>query len=94
MVEFSQFLLLALAITLSFFAVRVDDDFKFLHRIHELASRPRLVITAVACVTVLGCFAVAGIFREPAPRVHDEFSYLLMSNTLASGHASNPSPPL
>jgi hypothetical protein len=28
------------------------------------------------------------------PRIHDEFSYLLLSNTLASQHISSPSPPL
>jgi hypothetical protein len=28
------------------------------------------------------------------PRIHDEFSYVLMGETLASGHVTNPSPPL
>jgi hypothetical protein len=94
MVELFQFLLVFLAVTLTVFVVRVADDSNLLRRIHQIASRPPLFISAIACVTFLSCIAVSGILHEPVPLVHDEFSYLLMSNTLASAHVSNPSPPL
>jgi hypothetical protein len=94
MVEFFQSLLVVLAITLSLFGVGFAGDSRLFRTIHKIASRPRLVISAIACLTIFGCIAVAGILYEPVPRIHDEFSYELMSNTLASGHVSNPSPPL
>jgi hypothetical protein len=34
------------------------------------------------------------VFHEPAPRIHDEFSYFLMGDTLTQGHAATPAPPL
>jgi hypothetical protein len=37
---------------------------------------------------------VAFALHEPVPRIHDEFSYLLLSETLTHGHISNPAPPL
>jgi hypothetical protein len=94
MVEFFQFLFLALAIALPILGIGITDDSRLLGRIQPIAAKRRLVISAIACLTLLGCIAAAGLLHEPVPRIHDEFSYLLMSNTLASQHVSNPSPPL
>src|SRR5437899_963793 len=94
MVEFFQFLLVALAIALPLLGVGTAEDPRLFGRIQQIAAKRRLVISAIGCLTLLGCVAVAGLLHEPVPRVHDEFSYVLMSNTLASGHVSNPSPPL
>jgi hypothetical protein len=94
MVEFFQFLLVALAAAYPLFGVGLPDNSRLLGRIRQIAGKRRLVISTIGCLTLLGCIALAGLLHEPAPRVHDEFSYVLMSNTLVSGHVSNPSPPL
>lgn len=49
---------------------------------------------AVAGVTFTACLLTSVILHEPVPRVHDEFSYLVMSNTFTDGHLSNPTPPV
>lgn len=48
---------------------------------------------AVSVFTFLGSLCVVGVLHTPVPRINDEFSYLLMSDTLASCRVSNPSPP-
>ena len=57
-------------------------------------ARPGATRLSVAALTFLGCLLVAGILHEPVPRIHDEFSYLLMSDTFAHGRMANPTPPL
>src|SRR5205814_1319872 len=59
-----------------------------------LTTRKMLVIPSIGIATFLGGIAVAAILHEPVPRIHDEFSYVLMSNTFSAGHVSNPAPPL
>jgi hypothetical protein len=51
-----------------------------------------------ACVTVflfsfLGRIALLPIEPFPAPNIHDEFSYLLASDTFAHGRLASPTPP-
>ena len=48
---------------------------------------------AIVCLTILGCWLVALFLARPIPRTHDEFSYTLMGETFANGHASSPKPP-
>src|ERR1700690_137268 len=45
-------------------------------------------------VTFFGCLAIAFILHGPLPRTLDEFSYVLIGDTLAQGHLANPAPPL
>src|SRR5438128_2271803 len=48
----------------------------------------------LAAVTFVGCWLVSRVLHEPNPRIHDEFSYLLMGETFADGRAASPTPPL
>lgn len=47
-----------------------------------------------AIVTLAACWLLSLVLHKPIPRIHDEFSYLLMGETFAHGHVANPSPPL
>ena len=49
---------------------------------------------AVPAVVFAGCIAIVALLHEPVPRIHDEFSYLLLADTLAHGRVVNPAPPL
>jgi hypothetical protein len=50
-------------------------------------------LVAIPTLTLICCLGLAGVLHEPVPRINDEFSYLLMSDTLTSGRMSNLSPP-
>ena len=63
-------------------------------RVRTLSSKQSLVLVSIGGGTLVGCLLVAVFLHEPVPRVHDEFSYLLMSDTLVHGRVANPSPTL
>ena len=88
-------LLLGLVAVLALAGSRSAAISTLFDRIREFAHRSDIVILSIiAGCTFTGCFAVAGLIHEPVPRITDEFSYLLMGDTFAAGHVSNPSPPL
>jgi len=97
MVEFLQLILLLVAVALSLAMARSGDDIQsssFVLLVRRFAAKQGLVVAAIGCASFLGCLAVACFLHEPVPRVPDEFSYLLLGDTMASGHVSNPAPSL
>jgi len=94
MIEFFQFLILLIAVAGCLFGIRIAESSLFLAWIRRFSEKRSFTVRSIGCLTLLGCFGVAAILHEPVPRIHDEFSYLLLSNTLSSGHVANPSPPL
>jgi len=62
--------------------------------IHSQAIRIRLGSWLLAILTLLGCWFLSFAIHQPVPRIHDEFSYILMGETLAHGRVANPPPPL
>jgi 4-amino-4-deoxy-L-arabinose transferase-like glycosyltransferase len=61
---------------------------------------PRRISTQVWRTWLLGLAvwsatlaALISLYVHPAPRIHDEFSYLLAADTLLHGRLSNPTPP-
>src|SRR5882724_1983752 len=93
MVNFYELLLLVVCLALSLTSVSLTERARLIGWVRNVARRP-LPAWIVFCSTLLGSLTVAGLLHGPMPRINDEFSYLLMSDTFVSVRVANPSPPL
>lgn len=88
MVEFLQLILLLLAIALALATARSGHDIQpspLVGLVRRFSAKQGLVVASIGLSSFLGCLGVACFLHEPVPRVPDEFSYLLLGDTFASG---------
>jgi hypothetical protein len=88
--------LTAIAFMLAYVAPELGANWfaKWERRFGNLARRRALAVLSAGTLALLARAAVLPIIPVPVPAIHDEFSHLLLVDTLAHGRLSNPTHPM
>ena len=88
--------LTAIAIALAHIAPELGANWfeKWERRFGDLARRRALAVLSVGILALALRAALLPILPIPEPAIHDEFSHLLLADTLAHGRMANPTHPM